>query len=327
GSEFIIRLPMGSKHLSSGEMSGTPTRIKGTPARIKETPIDISVDIPVHENEIPMGIEESAPETHLELEAVAGADQKNIILVVEDSSDLRSYIRGTLEADYTILEARDGREGIQKALDIIPDLIISDVMMPEIGGYELCSVLKNDIKTCHIPIILLTAKASDENILQGLETRADDYITKPFNTKILSARIRNLIHIRSQLQININRDMNPQSLTTPISKMDREFLRELHEVVNKNLSDEDFCVAELSKKLYMSRATIYRKVQALTGSTPNEFIKSYRLKRGAELLKQNHGTILEVAFEVGFSSSSYFTRCFREKFHRSPSEYKAANQG
>jgi AraC-like DNA-binding protein len=185
-------------------------------------------------------------------------------------------------------------------------------------------VLKSDVQTSHIPIILLTAKASEENILQGLETGADDYITKPFNTKILMARIKNLIDIRHQLQKNINREMVSQPVKTSISKIDREFLHDLHQVINKNLSDEEFNVEQLCKKLYMGRTTLYRKVLALTGETPTDFIRSYRLKRGAELLKQNFGTVLEVAFEVGFSNSSYFAKCFKEKFHQLPSEYQAS---
>jgi len=267
---------------------------------------------------------ETEPLTILEPEDKAG--ETNIILVVEDSADMRGYIRGALEPGYTVVEAKDGRDGIEKAKVVIPDLIISDVMMPEVDGYELCSVLKSDVKTSHIPIIMLTAKASEENILQGLETGADDYITKPFNTKILIARIKNLIDIRSQLQKNINREMTLQPVKTSVSKIDREFFHDLHDVINKNLSDEEFNVEQLCKKLYMGRTTLYRKVLALTGETPTDFIRSYRLKQGAELLKQNFGTVLEVAFEVGFSNSSYFAKCFKEKFHQLPSEYQAANK-
>jgi len=315
GSEFIIRLPMGSEHLAPDEIIEPSSSQISPPTRNS-----ISEKIPELESITETG------ERKKEIEPEPDTDKTNIILVVEDSADMRDYIRRGLEPDYTVLEAIDGREGIQKAREIIPDLIISDVMMPKVDGYELCSVLKSDVKTSHIPIIILTAKASEENILQGLETGADDYITKPFNTKILMARIKNLIDIRSQLQKNINRDMTLQPVKTSVSKIDQEFLNELHNVINKNLSDEEFNVEQLCKKLYMGRTTLYRKVLALTGETPTDFIRSYRLKRGAELLKQNFGTVLEVAFEVGFSNSSYFAKCFKEKFHQLPSEYFAANK-
>jgi CheY-like chemotaxis protein len=244
--------------------------------------------------------------------------------VVEDSADVRDYIKGALEPLYRVVEAADGREGIQKAQEIIPDLIISDIMMPEKDGNELCRTLKNNVNTSHIPTILLTAKAAEENIIEGLETGADDYITKPFNTKILCARIKNLIDIRSQLQQNVKREMTLQPVKMAVSEIDREFLEDLQAMINKNLSDPDFNVDQLCKRMYMSRTTLYRKIHALSGETPTEFIRSFRLKRGAELLKKKFGTILEVSFEVGFSNSSYFARCFKEKFHQLPSEYQAS---
>jgi signal transduction histidine kinase/DNA-binding response OmpR family regulator len=324
GSTFIIRLPLGSNHLTPGEIVEFPDAPTQTPT-------------PSHDltfNEITAGEtgtekekgEKTAPWALVNLEAVIGKDDTDIILVVEDSADMRDYIRGALVPRYTVIEAKDGREGMQKAREIIPDLIISDIMMPEVDGYELCRVLKSDVNTSHIPIILLTAKAAEENIIQGLETGADDYITKPFNTNILIARIKNLIDIRSQLQKNINREMTLQPVKTSVSTIDREFLRDLHEAIRKNLADEEFNVEQLCKKLYMGRTTLYRKVLALTGETPTDFIRSCRLKQGAELLRQNAGTVLEVAFAVGFSNSSYFAKCFREKFHQLPSEYQTAGK-
>jgi DNA-binding response OmpR family regulator len=241
---------------------------------------------------------------------------------VEDSVNVRDYIRDALKPHYKVLEASNGREGIDTAKKIIPDLIITDIIMPEKDGYELCHVLKNDINTSHIPIIMLTVKASDENMLEGLEAGADDYITKPFNTKILCARIKNLIDIRTQLQQNMKREMTLQPVQMSVSKIDREFLKNLHAVINKNMSDPEFNVEELCRKLYMGRTTLYRKLHALSGETPADFIRSYRLKKGAELIKQKSGTVLEVSFAVGFSSSSYFAKCFKEKFHQLPSEYQ-----
>ncbi|MCP5050712.1 MAG: response regulator transcription factor, partial [bacterium] len=246
---------------------------------------------------------------------------REIILVVEDNADARQFIRGALEPLYIVKEAANGNDGIQQAKTIIPDLVVSDIMMPGIDGYGLCNKLKKDIETSHIPVILLTAKAAEESIVQGLETGADDYITKPFSTKILLARIKNLIYLRRQWQERLQKGMTLQPAEVQVSSMDETFIKEVQEVIEKNLSDTLFNVDRLGKKLYMSRATLYRKIQALTGESPREFIKTYRLKRGAQLLKANFGSVLEVALEVGFSSTSYFSKCFKKKFHRLPSEY------
>ncbi len=251
---------------------------------------------------------------------------KNIILVVEDNADVRAYIREPLQSLYRVEEAKDGEEGIKKAQEIIPDLIISDIMMPGVDGYELCKVLKQDIKTSHIPIILLTAKASEESIIAGLETGADDYITKPFSIKILCARIKNLIDLRTHLQQTINREMLLQPAKMSVSKVDKEFLKDLETAINKNISDPEFNVEELCRKLYMGRTTLYRKIHALSGESPTEFIRSYRLKRGAELLKSGRLTVLEVAFEVGFSSANYFTKCFKKKFDQLPTTYQEVSK-
>ena len=244
--------------------------------------------------------------------------------MVEDNPEVRKYIRSSLEPLYRVVEAGDGREGLEKAKKMIPDLIISDIMMPEKDGYELCRTIKTEIKTSHIPVILLTAKASEESVIQGLETGADDYITKPFNSRILMSRIKNLVELRRQLQQKIQRQMLLQPMEISVSSMDREFIRELQDLIEKNLDDPEFNVETLSKKLYMNRATLYRKIMALTGETATEFIRSYRLKRAAQLLRSNFGNVTEVALEVGFTNMAYFTRCFKKKFHQLPSAYQAA---
>jgi signal transduction histidine kinase/DNA-binding response OmpR family regulator len=314
GTEFIIQLPMGKEHLKPEEIIES---VEGETPTTCKIPSSMLIEQDKSEIETKEKIDTSEPVAN-------GAHEKDIIQVVEDSADVREYIRGSLEPTYTVVEAKDGEEGINKAKEIIPDLIISDVMMPGIDGFELCRVLKKDVLTSHIPVILLTAKAADEDVLEGLETGADDYITKPFNTKILCARIKNLIDLRRQLQQNLNREMTLQPVKTSVSQVDKEFFKDMHQMIEKNLAESDFNVEQLGKKLYMSRATLYRKIMALTGETPTEYIRTYRLKRGAELLKNNYGTVLEVALEVGFSSSAYFTKCFKEKFHQLPSELHAA---
>ncbi|NIM18040.1 MAG: response regulator, partial [Candidatus Aminicenantes bacterium] len=210
GTEFIIRLPLGPG--VPADDKGVPADDKGAPIDKPRFPADVTGD-PVDVKAVVLGDlnlvedhsdENDAAEAEKEIDPFEQA--KDIILVVEDSADVRDYIRGSLEPDYTVVEAKDGGEGIQKAQEIIPDLIISDIMMPGVDGYELCRVLKNDINTSHVPIILLTAKASEESIIQGLETGADDYITKPFNTNILCARIKNLIDLRRHMQQTLNRE-------------------------------------------------------------------------------------------------------------------------
>ena len=311
GTEFTLRLPLGKDHLKPEDI----VDLSGIPSQ-RQKPCEVPQLYAVEKEEE----EHDVKEKDIELET----QEKEIILVVEDSRDVRKYIRGPLERLYTVIEAVNGKEGIEKAREIIPDLIISDIMMPEADGYELCSVLKQDVLTSHIPIVLLTAKASEENVVQGLETGADDYITKPFNTKILMARIRNLIELRRQLQQKMKRQMMLQPAEISVSSIDEEFIKELQGAIEKNLADPEFNVEELGKKLYMSRASLYRKIQALTGESPNHFIRNYRLKRAAQLLKENFGNVTEVAFEVGFSSSAYFTKCFKEQFQQLPSSFQAS---
>ncbi|MCK4762135.1 MAG: response regulator [Candidatus Aminicenantes bacterium] len=312
GTEFIVRLPLGKAHLDAGEIVNLtdPSFIGKTHAEIRELYLTASEE---KENEIKPG-----EETKTRKKAAG----RHIILVVEDSPTVSAYINETLEPFYRIVEAGNGREGIEKAKEVIPDLIISDVLMPEADGYDLCHSLKNDIETSHIPIILLTAKAAQDDIIEGLETGADDYITKPFNSQILLARIKNLIDLRRQLQESITRRMNMQPEEITLSPIDEEFLEELQQMLDKNIANSGFNVEKLCDKLYMSRATLYRKLLALSGESPTEFLRSYRLNKGAELLRKKVGSVVEVSFQVGFSNSSYFSKCFKQKFHRSPFEYK-----
>jgi DNA-binding response OmpR family regulator len=315
GTEFILRLPLGKEHLKPDQIIDD-SRSESTfePKSSGEIPALYMTEVEEKEKE------DSEKNKDIKLDT----QEKNIILVVEDSADVRSYIRDSLEPLYTVVEAADGMEGIKKADEIIPDLIISDIMMPNADGYELCRVLKKDVKTSHIPIILLTAKASEESIVEGLETGADDYITKPFNTRILYARIKNLIDIRRQLQLRFDREITLHPPKLSVSNVDKDFIKDLQGVIEANLSEPNFNVEELVKKLYIGRTTLYRKIQALFGASPTDFIKSYRLQRAAELLKSNFGSVREVAFEVGFSSRTYFTKCFKEKFHQLPSEFQAS---
>jgi signal transduction histidine kinase/ligand-binding sensor domain-containing protein/DNA-binding response OmpR family regulator len=316
GSTFYIRLPLDPAASDSDDPVASDPDIDFT---VRE---QMALEMIAEEECDGKNDKDSDPDFPLTIEPETTADKREIILVVEDSADMRQYIKQALETDYMVLEAKDGNEGIEMAQSVIPDLIVSDVMMPGKDGNELCRTLKGDVQTSHIPIILLTAKASEENILEGLETGADDYVTKPFSTTILAARIKNLIDLRSQLQQNFKRELSLRPVKTSVSAIDREFLKDLQKVMKENISEPDFNVEEMCKKLYLSNTTLYRKIQALCGLTPTEFIRSYRLKQAVQLLKNGFGSVTEVAFEVGFSSRAYFTKCFREKFHQLPSEIR-----
>jgi YesN/AraC family two-component response regulator len=227
-----------------------------------------------------------------------------------------------LEPDYAVVEAVNGRDGFEKAAATIPDLIICDVMMPELDGYELCHVLKNDEKTSHIPVILLTAMGGEENKLEGLQTGADDYLTKPFSSKELLARAKNLVEQRRQLREKFSREVVLKPGEIAITSADERFLNRVKEAVEKNLGDEDFSVEDLGREVGMSRVQLHRKLKALTDQSAGEFILSMRLQRAVDLLAQNAGTVAEIAYMVGFNTPNYFAKCFRKQFGCSPSEYK-----
>jgi len=322
GTEFVVHLPMGKAHLSPGEIVPQHASLSQPHQGVKDYR-----EIARHYASI-LELEKEQPEPALEPEPAGvypidpAKVKQDIVLVVEDSADMRRYIREALEPRYNVVEAANGREGIRMAKEIIPDIIISDIVMPEIDGNELCRLLKSDIKTSHVPVILLSVKSLDRDVIKGLQAGADDYITKPFSTKILCTRIKNLIDLRRQLHLKIKREMTLQPVEISVSSMDQDFLSDLRCLIEKNIADPGFSVDELAKSMVMSQSTLYRKVQALTGETPTEFLRSYRLKRAAQLLKDKFGNVTEVAFEVGFSSTAYFTKCFKKKFHQLPSAFQ-----
>jgi DNA-binding response OmpR family regulator/signal transduction histidine kinase len=251
----------------------------------------------------------------------AEVQDQELILIIEDNPDLCDYTRDILEFHYRVEIVTDGHQGLERAQRLIPDLIISDILMPGVDGFELSQRLKSDIATSHIPIILLTARAAEKDILKGFTLGVDDYITKPFNTDILLARIRNILRLRSHRQANRKRIISLEPADIHVSSMDEQFLKEVDQCIEENLSDFDFSVEVLAEKLYIGRTTLYRKILALTGENPTQYIRSFRLNRAAQMLKEQNRSIIEVAFDVGFSSSSYFTRCFKEMFHRLPSGF------
>ena len=254
------------------------------------------------------------------LEELDAASEKELVLIIEDHEDVRNYIHEILKEKYQIFTAKDGNEGIEQALKILPDLIISDVMMPGRNGYEVCHTLKNDEKSSHIPLILLTAKSDTEDRIDGLQSMADDYITKPFNPRELLARVENLITSRKKLREKYAKIgvLNPSDIAT--NSLDEQFLSRLKNVVETQLGNEQFGVVQLSEELGMSRSQIHRKLKALLDQGPNQFIRGFRLQRAHDLLKQKAATASEIGYQVGFSSPSYFTKCFHEQFGYTPSE-------
>ena len=249
-----------------------------------------------------------------------GADPADapLVLVVEDNADLRNLIRYTLRDIYRVAEAVNGEEGLQLAAKLQPALIVSDVMMPVMDGYELCRTLKEQLATSHIPVILLTAKASAEARIEGLDTGADDYLTKPFNDLELLARVRNLLETRRVLrQRYADRiELRPTEVaTTPV---DADFLQQVMETVEAELANEDFKVKDLSRSLGLSSASLNRKLRSLLGQSTKQFVQSVRLQRAVDLLNGRELNVAEVADQCGFSSSAYFIRAFREKYGHTP---------
>ncbi|AXT62565.1 response regulator [Aquimarina sp. AD10] len=245
---------------------------------------------------------------------------KPILLIVEDNNDIRVVLVDIFRSNYNIKIARNGQEGIDLAIQYIPDLIISDVMMPIKDGIELTFELKNDVRTSHIPIILLTAKAGEEHELTGIETGADDYIIKPFNTKVLLSKVNNSIKHTQKLRRNYaeQSDVIPKKTH---NEVDKKFWQRVDVILQKRLKDHAFSIEEFSVEIGMSRNHLYRKLMALTGLSPSKFIASKRLKEAAKLLKQPGLNISEIAYEVGFNNVSYFTKSFKEMYDYTPSEY------
>ena len=251
-----------------------------------------------------------------------------VMLIVEDNSEMRNYISGFFEGDFYIVEASDGEEGIEEATDIIPDIIISDVMMPGMDGYAFCKKIKSDERCSHIPVILLTARASKESRIEGLETGADDFITKPFDGDELHVRVRNLIQQRRLLSASLKKRLelagydNLNNIKdSAISLMDEQFLTKAITIVKQFLSNPEFDIELFCRQISMSRMQLHRKLKALTGQATGEFIRSFRLKQAAILLHAKTGTITEIAYDVGFTSPSYFTECFSKQFGLTPSEF------
>jgi len=246
-----------------------------------------------------------------------------VVLIVEDDREIREYMKNSLDINYRIHEAEDGLSGFYSALQIIPDIIITDIKMPGIDGIELCHRLKNDEKTSHIPIVMLTSYSSQEYLIKGLKSGADIYLTKPFNIDVLEAQMVNILEARKKLKEKYGKEIVLGPSKLPITDIDENFLNRLTKIIEDHISDNKFNADILSKEIGMSRMQLYRKLRGLTDKTVHEFIRDIRLKRAVQLLEQKKMTITEVAYEVGFNDLTYFARCFRKQYEKSPSEYRS----
>ena len=279
----------------------------------------------------------TAPFSEKNADQISGIDelnplkqQKQSVLIVEDDPDLRAFIRTILEEDYLTIEAEDGVYGMEKALQYCPDFIVSDIMMPRRDGVELLQLIRKDINTSHIPVILLTAKTTLDSKLEGLAYGADDYITKPFSVTYFKARVANLLQQRSHLQEVFRNSLTPSSAAPKeyepqpfiIASQDEIMMTKIMELIEKNMENSDFSVEEMGQYVGMSRSVFFKKLKSLTGLSPVEFVRDIKMKRAAQLLESGQLMIKEVSFMVGISDTRYFSKCFKAKYGMIPLEYK-----
>ncbi|RYY58355.1 MAG: response regulator [Chitinophagaceae bacterium] len=253
--------------------------------------------------------------------------KKQSVLLVDDNEDFRFYLKDNLNPKYQVIEAVNGRDAWEKVKLLKPDIIVSDVVMPLLNGIQLAQKVKADSQTAHIPIILLTAMGNQEMQMEGYQKGVNDYITKPFTFEILESRIRNLLDQQHLLEKKFNKklEMNPSLLT--VTPMEEQFMTQAVAIIEQNISNTSFSVEDLSRQMFISRVALYKKIVALTGKGPLEFIRGIRLKRGAQLLEQSGMTISEIAYEVGFNNPKTFSRYFKEEYQVLPSQYQDHKTG
>ena len=299
GSKFKVSLPLGKEHLQNDEY----VVLENYSAQ--STPVFTDDEETPNCKETPEANRENLPE----------------LLIVEDHPEISEFIRENLQACYQVETAANGKQGFEMATELIPDLIISDVMMPEMDGIEMSRKIKADERTSHIPIILLTGKASHADKMQGLETGVDAFVPKPFNMKELRLRIEKIIEQRQKLRERFNKNLKLEPKDIAVSSADEKFIHKVMELIEKNMSNTEFEVNQLQDELLLSRTQLFRKIKALTNQSPGEFIRTIRLKRAASLMDQKFGNIAQITYEVGFNNPSYFAKCFKELFGMLPSEY------
>ena len=300
GSTFYITLPFKQKDISINEQYPV---------------LNSNTDI----NEEILLLETDDNETTTEV--AKNDSDKPLVLLVDDNGDVRQYLKSLLHADFEIIEAGNGQQGLLKAMKQVPELIISDVMMDVMDGFELCKQLKENITTSHIPVMLLTACAQDEQRAKGFESGADAYIPKPFNEDLLRIRVRKIVENREKVKAFFQKNLTFGERKENVAEIDKTFITKFRKVIEDNLIDSDLNVDEIGKNLGLSRVQLYRKIKSLTNYAPNELVRIIRLKAAEQLFINSEKTVSEVAYDTGFTSPSYFTKCFKEYFNESPTEY------
>lgn len=309
GSTFTVQLRLGKEHLRKEEIIAA--------SEVGKTNVD-SVDFKVMEN---AAVDDNENENTSSL-----ADHQPVLLVVEDNSDMRHYIGKALSGQFHIIEAENGMSGAAIAKESVPDLIISDIMMPGMNGYKLCYTIKTNELTSHIPVILLTARADRESKLAGLEIGADDYLSKPFDADELKLIVRNRIEERRKLRDRFSKEITLEPKQISITSLDEKFITKVLAIIEEHMDDETFSVDDLSREGGYSNMHFYRKIKALSGQTPSHFLRTIRLKRAAELLSKDSDNVTQIAYSVGFSSVSYFTKSFKAQFGVTPGQFAASNR-
>lgn len=307
------------------ELHGGTIEVESSEGKGTVFTVDIPVRRPVEQEAkaepariAPQTVVEELSDVHAE-DAVPEAGEKGCVLVIDDNADVRDYVKFLLKEEYTVIEAEDGRAGLKKAMKYVPDAIICDVMMPVMDGLECCKRLKSELQTSHIPVILLTACSMDEQRIQGFDCGADSYMSKPFNSKLLLVRLRNLIsgHKRLQQFFGDKLALSKES----VSDVDKDFAERFRRLIEENMGDSSLSVEDLGSKMGLSRVQLYRKIKALTNYSPVELLRIARLKKAASLLASSDMTIAEITYEVGFTSPSYFTKCYKEYFGENPRDF------
>ena len=309
GCEFVVTIPLGSAHLKPEEMIEEEVSPKSEPVT------SLMEEVPVEENdEVP--------------EEVLKANRRQHIIIVEDDAEIRGFLESELSHDYDVTTCDNGKAGLSEVFKMIPDLVISDVMMPEMDGNTMCSKIKSSPTTSHIPVILLTAKSRDEDRLEGLETGADAYLLKPFNMDILRRTIINLIHTHQMLRLKYGRNdqLEEQVEQVKMKSPDEQLLDRVMKVINKNISNSDLSVDSIADEVGISRVHLHRKMKELTGQTPHDFIRNIRLKQAAHLLSSQNMNITEVMYACGFNNAASFSTIFKKFYGMSPREYMNENK-
>ncbi len=304
GTHFRIILPLGKEHFQNNELFLTDT----VPQE-KQEAVEIEKEV----------VDFTSPDYKT---AVIPKKDKKKLLVIEDNKELRTYLKGELQSEYSIVEAPNGKEGLAIANERIPDIVLTDVIMPEMDGFEFCTQMRANIKTSHIPILMLTAKAMTDDWAKGIDSGADVYLSKPFKMKVLQSHLKQLISSR---QILFDRYFNQTSnlhLPEKTSSLDKSFITKVLNYIHENIDDTNLNVEHLAEDLFLSRSQLYRKIKALTGHTANEFLRKIRLEKAKQMIVNGNDSISEVSFKVGFSSPSYFTKCFKSHFGVLPTEIK-----